>query len=90
MRVVESYMRPPSLPVFYAIFQLLQEIKVQSIQLSKVEEDLLSSILGEDGSACPLGCLDGTMNYLGDREGDREGGERLESRFEGAANPEFI
>ena len=86
LRVVESYMCPLSLPVFYAIFQLLQEIKVQSIQLSKVEEDLLSSILGEDGSACLLGCLDGTMNYLG----DREGGERLESRFEGAANPEFI
>ena len=79
-------MCPPSLPVFYAIFQLLQEVKVQGIQLSKVKEDLLPSILREDGSACLLGCLDGTMNYLG----DREGGERLESRFEGAAHPEFI
>ena len=61
----------PSLPVFYAIFQLLQEVKVQGIQLSNVEEDFLPSILGEDGSACLLGGLDGTMNYLGEREGGK-------------------
>lgn len=68
---METCIRLPSLPVFYAIFQLLQEVKVQGIQLSNVEEDFLPSILGEDGSACLLGCLDGTMNYLGDREGGK-------------------
>ena len=56
--------------MFYAIFQLLQEVKVQGIQLSNVEEDFLPSILGEDGSACLLGGLDGSMNYL---ETEREG-----------------
>lgn len=53
-----------SLPVLYAIFQLLQEVKVQGIELSNVEEDLFPSVLGEDGSARQLGCLDGTVNHL--------------------------
>jgi len=55
----------------------LQEVKVQGIQLSNVEEDFLPPIFREDGSACLLGCLDGTMNYLGDREGGKRSGADL-------------
>ena len=55
-----------------SIFELLQEVKVQSIHLSKIEKDLFPSTFREDRFAGQLSSLDGTMDDLRGHVRNRE------------------